>query len=294
MSEDRSSKFVIALGVFVCLFILSGCSPKVIPPIWEKKCTIDDYYRASEPLGSDYMDSIERTISGDLNFEDFPAELVIAERLKNSVDNVLCGDAFPDLNTHLVNSIHYYQLGLEAILQEDRAKSDQYMETSRQYFIDYFEALDAAYEASVEEGGEDTEATVKQMFSDAQTETAVFQTAVSKEITKQAPPPSATFTFTPAPTDTPRLTIGDVYRMTHEPKATYTTPIPQSGTQPSIPDLWLQRINDYCTHKYNNRTVEGGVELSEWYYIAICTRGMVEEFLKDPNNTQKEIMDALN
>ena len=89
MSEDRSSKFVIALGVFVCLFILSGCSPKVIPPIWEKKCTFDDYYRASEPLGSDYMDSIERTISGDLNFEDFPAELVIAERLKNSVDNVL-------------------------------------------------------------------------------------------------------------------------------------------------------------------------------------------------------------
>lgn len=156
--------------------------------------------------------------------------------------------------------------------------------------------------APVEEGGEDTEATVQQMFSDAQTETAVFQTAVSKEITKQAPPSSATFTFTPAatftpaPTDTPRLTLGDIYRMTHEPKATYSTSTPQSSfeeTQPSIPILWLQRIEDYCRHKYNNRTVEGGVVLTEWYYMAICTRGMEGDFLEDPNNTKKEIMDAL-
>jgi len=145
----------------------------------------------------------------------------------------------------------------------------------------------------VEEGSVDTEATVQQMFSDAQTETAVFQTAVYKELTKQAPPPSAKFTFTPAPTDTPRLTLGDVYRMTYEPEATYSTSTPLEGTQPPIPILWLHRIEDFCRHKYDNRTVEEEPVLTEWYYMALCTRGMQEDFLKDPYNTKKEIMDAL-
>ena len=105
---NKKQRILLALIIaFALLFILGGCSPKVI---WQTECTFDDYYRSSEPIGSDYMDAIERTTSGDLKFEDFPAELVIAERLKNSIDNVLCGDEFPDLNAHLVHSIHFISL----------------------------------------------------------------------------------------------------------------------------------------------------------------------------------------
>lgn len=67
------------------------------------------------------------------------------------------------------------------------------------------------------------EATLQAKFQEAETstavyktssaeETAVFETSVAKEMTKQAPPPTATytatpeFTDTPTPTETPRFT----------------------------------------------------------------------------------------
>ena len=53
-----------------------------------------------------------------------------------------------------------------------------------------------ADDASIEE-------TVQAKFAEAAAKTAVLETAVAKELTEQAPPPTATFTFTPEFTETP-------------------------------------------------------------------------------------------
>jgi len=105
-----------------------------------------------------------------------------------------------------------------------------------------------------------------------------------------APPATDTIksTITPIPTDTPVPSITP----TPKPSLEVTQPSIEE-TQPSIPLFWLYRIEEYCKYKYDKGSAEGGIKLSEWYYIALCTNNMEEKFLEDPNNTKKEIMDAL-
>ena len=114
----------------------------------ETVCTFEDYFRSIEPLLVEYIDSVTRVTSGDLSIDDLPEELEIAKRLEISIEEVFCIDAYPNMKTDLLNSVHFFGLALESTLEGNLEEGNQYIETSRQYLRDFTTAFGEAKETN--------------------------------------------------------------------------------------------------------------------------------------------------
>lgn len=142
------------------MVLIAGCTspeeamPSTLAPTQEPtaepECSFEEYFWSVEPFLRDHMDSVTRVISGELSIEDLPAELEIAVRQENTLDEVVCVDEYPELKSNLANSIHFYKLGLETFLEGESETANQYMETSRQYLISFSDAFEVLKEANTE------------------------------------------------------------------------------------------------------------------------------------------------
>ena len=92
------------------------------------------------------------------------------------------------------------------------------------------------------------------------------------------------------PTDTPQPTFTYTPTTTSTPTPTPTSTPTPTPTQPIITIGLSFKIEKYCEIMEKRRTHTGGVELTEWYWISICIRGMKEDYINDPVNTTEEIL----
>ncbi|MCK4489569.1 MAG: hypothetical protein KAU23_04875 [Anaerolineales bacterium] len=96
-----------------------------------------------------------------------------------------------------------------------------------------------ADDASIEE-------TVQAKFAEAAAKTAVLETAVAKELTEQAPPPTATFTSTPEFTETPLPT--------DTPSITDTPTLEPTSENPWIMQTWCEEHSGCVKVRVENKT----------------------------------------
>ena len=121
-----------------------------------------------------------------------------------------------------------------------------------------------------EAGNVNIEETVQKKLSEAKTETAVFETAIAKELTAQAPPPSATFTFTPEFTETPLPT--------DTPAITDTPTLEPTSDNPWMMQVWCETHSGCVKVKVVNKT-------NYWAQITLTYNetGQVKFFTGPPN-----------
>jgi hypothetical protein len=118
---------------------------------------------------------------------------------------------------------------------------------------------------------ENIEETVQAKLAEAVAQTAVIETAVAKEMTAQAPPPTATFTFTPEFTETPLPS--DTPSITDTP-----TLVPTSDNP------WMMQTSCETSTKCVKVKVEN--KTSDWAQITLTYNetGQVKFFTVSPNS----------
>ena len=93
---------------------------------------------------------------------------------------------------------------------------------------------------------ESIEETVQAKLAEAIAKTAAVETEVAKELTEQAPPPSATFTFTPEFTETPIPT--------DTPSITDTPTIEPTSENPWMMQTWCETRSGCVKVQVQNKT----------------------------------------
>ncbi len=114
------------------------------------------------------------------------------------------------------------------------------------------------------------EETVQAKLAEAIAETAVFETIVAKQLTEQAPPPTATFTFTPEFTETPLPT--------DTPSITDTPTLEPTSDNPWMMQTWCETHSGCVKVQVVNKT-------DYWAQITLTYNetGQVKFFTGPPN-----------
>ena len=117
---------------------------------------------------------------------------------------------------------------------------------------------------------ESIEETVQAKLAEAVAQTAVIETIVAKELTEQAPPPSATFTFTPEFTETPLPS--------ETPSITDTPTLEPTSDNPWMMQTWCEDHSGCVKLEVRNKT-------AYWAQITLTYNetGQVKFFTVSPN-----------
>lgn len=118
---------------------------------------------------------------------------------------------------------------------------------------------------------EGIEETVQAKFAEAVVQTAVIETTVAKELTEQAPPPTAAFTFTPEFTETPLPS--------ETPSITDTPTLQPTSDNPWMMQTWCETHSDCVKVKVENKT-------TDWAQITLTFNetGQVKFFTVSPKS----------